>query len=58
MYGEVEDICERLSLTKLEQEVIQIDSGQLYVVLSKGANCQLVKLHSPNLLTKKPSKPQ
>lgn len=46
MDGNLEDICERLSLTKFEQKAIQIDYGQLFEVIAKGTNYPLAKLHS------------
>lgn len=46
MEAEVEDLCDQLSLTKLEQEEILVESSPLDEVISKGSNFLLAKQHT------------
>lgn len=46
MEGELNELCERLDATELEQELVKVDIEQFVRVVSKGANCMLVKLHT------------
>lgn len=39
MEGELNELCERLDATKLEQKSVKVDTKQLVGVISKGANC-------------------
>lgn len=41
---EVDSLCERLKLTKLENEEILIDLKSVQKVITRGKNCLLIKL--------------
>lgn len=46
MEVEVEELCDQLSLTELENEELQVHVSPLEEVISKGRNCLFAKLHT------------
>lgn len=42
----IQELCKKLSATKLDNEIIVADIGQLKQVLTKGTNYLVMKLHT------------
>lgn len=49
MEGEVDDLCDQITLTELEDEELQVDLKLLEEVVLKGPCCLLHKLHANKL---------
>lgn len=53
MDDELNELCEKLKATELEQETVRVDTEQLVGVVYKGTSWILAKLHTPRPFNRK-----